>query len=341
MNNYFVKDENDVRFYQEYLADRLPKKVMDAHMHINLPEHVAAISEQTIKGDWAMECGYVMTYEDAISYHASLFPNQDMQMVAMPMPLEEADIPSNNDYLSKLAKEHKLTTLMTIRPEWNAEYVEQKLIGGNFSGFKPYPYMAASEKGAEVSIFDFLPRHHLKIADQYGKAVLLHLPRKGRLADDDNIREIRTIVQDYPNLRLVIAHYGRCFNVKYLKEGLEKLGDDKNALFFDTAAVINPEVHREALQKIESSQILFGMDLPILLWHGKRRWTETEYYNLCREEFTWNKHFEPEAEKDYTFFVYEQCRAILDSIEKEGGSCQNIKDLFFNNANHVYNRISV
>jgi len=340
MNHYFSKDENDVQFYHEYLAGRLPKKIIDAHMHINLPEHVAAVSEQTIKGDWAMECGFIMPYEDARIYHSALFPDIEVQMVAIPMPLREADIPANNEYLSKLTKDHQITSLMTIRPEWNAEYVEQILLEGHFSGFKPYPYMAAPEKGAEVSIFDFLTRDHLKIADRYGKAVLLHLPRKGRLADNDNVREIKTIVQDYPNLRLVIAHYGRCFNLSFFKEGLKKLGDDKNALYFDTAAVINPEVHREALQSLKITQILFGMDLPILLWHGKRRWTEREYFNLCREEFSWNTHSEPDAEKNYTFFVYEQCRAMLDSVEKEGGSAQDVKELFFHNANKVYNKIS-
>jgi uncharacterized protein len=336
MYSYFVKDENDVRFYAEHLVNRLPESIFDAHVHVNLPEHVAMVSQQTINGDWALECGLIMTYEDVLSYHETLFPSHKMRMLALPWPLPEADIPANNAYLSGLAGEKKLTALMTTRPEWNAEYVEKQLLMGGFAGFKPYPYMAASEKGAEVSVFDFLPHHHLEVANRHSRAVLLHLPRKGRFADDDNIHEIRTIVQKYPDLRLVLAHYGRCFNVKYLREGLAKLGDDKNAVYFDTAAVINPAVHREALQKLRTDQILFGMDLPILLWHGKRRWTETEYFNLCREEFSWNKHPDPEDEKNYTFFVYEQCKAMLDCMEEEGASRQAVCDIFCNNADRVY-----
>lgn len=341
MYGYFIKDENDERFFAEYLADRLPENMFDAHMHINLPEHVAAISQQTIMGDWALECGLVMTYEDARAYHEILFPNRKIRMLALPWPLPEADIPANNAYLSGLAGEGKVTALMTIRPEWDAEYVEKQLLAGGFAGFKPYPYMASSEKGAEVSIFDFLPHHHLEVADRHGKAVLLHLPRKGRLADDLNIHEIRTIVQKYPKLRLVIAHFGRSFNVKYLREGLAKLGDDKDAVYFDTAAVINPDVHKEALQKLRTDQILFGMDLPILLWHGKRRWTETEYFNLCREDFSWNKHTDPENEKSYTFFVYEQCKAMLDCMEEEGASRAAVNNIFCNNAARVYGKSSL
>ena len=336
MYSYFVKDDNDVRFFAEHIEDRLPKEIFDAHMHINLPDHVKAVSQQTIKGDWALECGLIMTYEDALAYHKTLFPGRKMKLLALPWPLAEADMPANNDYLASLSAIHGVTALMSIRPEWNAEYVEKQLLDGSFAGFKPYPYMAASEKGAEVSIFDFLPHSHLELADKHGKAVLLHLPRKGRLADDNNIREIRDIVQKYTNLRLVIAHYGRCFNVKYLKEGLTKLGSDCGALYFDTAAVINPLVHQEALQNLRTDQILFGTDLPILLWHGKRIWTETDYFNLCREDFSWNKHPYPYDEKDYTFFLYEQLKAIMDCI-KQSGACDRVaQDIFYNNAKRVY-----
>ena len=277
-----------------------------------------------------------MPYEDARGYQDVLFPGRQAGMLALPWPLAEGDMPANNAYLASLVKAHGVTALMSIRPEWGAEYVERQLLEGGFAGFKPYPYMASAQKGAEVSIFDFLPRSQLEIADRHGKAVLLHLPRRGRLADDDNIREIREIVQKYTGLRLVIAHFGRCFNVKYLTQGLAKLGGDVGAVWFDTAAVINPVVHREALQSLRTDRILFGTDLPILLWHGKRMWTETDYFNLCREDFSWNKHPYPEEEAGYTFFVYEQLKAMLDCLEQSGASQKDIQDIFCNNAKKVY-----
>ena len=336
MNSWFVRDENDARYYAEHIENRLPESVFDAHVHLNLPEHVEKVSAQTVAGDWALQCGMSMSYEEAVAYHEALFPDVAMKMLALPLPLTEADMPANNAYLAGLVGENKVTALMGIRPEWDAESVEKQLLEGEFAGFKPYPYMAASEKGAEVSIFDFLPHHHLKLADRYGKTVLLHLPRKGRLADDDNIREIREIIQKYPGLRLVIAHFGRSFNVVYLREGLRKLGTDKSALYFDTAAVMNPAVHQEGLQQLRTDQILFGTDMPILLWHGTRKWTETEYFNLSREDFPWNRHPYPEDEKNYTFFLYEQVRAMLDALEQSGASRQEIAGVFFKNACRVY-----
>lgn len=336
MFGYFRRDANDERFYTEHIDGRLPCDIVDAHVHMNLPEHVAAVSGAAVAGDWALQCGLVMPYGDAAACQAALFPGRRVRMLAFPWPLPEADIPANNAYLSDLVKTRGIGALMTTRPEWSAEYVEERLLAGGFSGFKPYPYMAAAEKGAEVSIFDFLPRAHLAVADRHGKAVLLHLPRKGRLASDDNIREIRGIVQKYPGLRLVLAHYGRCFNPRFLREGLDKLGPDGRLLFFDTAAVMNPDVHELAFQRLDASQILYGTDMPIMLWHGRRAWTETEYFNLCREEFPWNGHPCPEEEKDYTFFIYEQINAMLDAMERCGCPAGAADGIFRGNAQRVY-----
>ena len=155
MLNYFHRDAQDEAFYEAHLAARLPAILIDAHMHINLPEHVAAISDETIRGDWAMECGTVMTYEDACAYHQTLFPRQSVRFLGLPMPIREADLAANNAYLTGLKQRHALPSqtsnrvqpLMGIRPEWPAAEVEQVLLEGGFAGFKPYPYMAAAEKG--------------------------------------------------------------------------------------------------------------------------------------------------------------------------------------------------
>lgn len=336
MLDYFIKDANDIAFYDSHIKGRFPKKIVDAHIHMNLPEHVPDVTHEMIKNDWAAECGFVMPYEDSCLYNKVLFPDTVVDVVAFPCVFPEADIPANNEYLAKLHMQGKISTLMTVRPEWDASYCEEILVNGGFAGFKPYPYMADAVKSAEISIFDFLPHEQLAILEKHKKAVLIHLPRKGRLADDDNIREIKNIVNQYPNIKIVIAHYGRCFTYKYFEQGLQKLGDVKNSIYFDTAAVINPLVHRAAFEAIGTERVIFGTDMPVMLWHGRRRWTENDYFNLCREDFSWNKHEEPEKEADYTFFIYEQVNSILNVLQEFGGSKQDINNIFYNNAKRIY-----
>jgi predicted TIM-barrel fold metal-dependent hydrolase len=338
MLEYFKKDQHDVKFYEEYIKERLPVNIVDAHTHLNLPEHVTNISEATIKGDWALECGLIMTDEDSVHYYNTLFPDKKVDNIIFPWPLVEADIKGNNEYISSLIAAKDKIGLMTIRPEWTVDYIESVYNKGGFSGFKPYPYFASSVKGAEVSIFDFMPKDHFELADKLNASVLMHLPRAERLSADGNISELRTIVEMYPNIKLVLAHIGRCFNLKPLKEGLAKLGDTLTELYFDTSAVMNPKVLEFAFEHISENRILFGTDFPIFLWHGKREWSETKYFNLAKEDFSWNTHKYPDQEDQYTFFVYQQIKNILDVIYRSGNPEVVTQKVFFDNARKVYKK---
>lgn len=102
--------------------------------------------------------------------------------------------------------------------------------------------------------------------------------------------------------------------------------------YFDTSAVINTDVYKIAFEKIPLKNILYGSDLPILFWHGKREYTEKQYTNLCRENYSWNKHLDsPENEEKYTLFIYEQLRAILDAADMTGLDNKNKEAIFYDN----------
>ena len=333
MYDYFHKTQFDEAYYEAHLKSRMPSIMIDAHAHFNLPEHVKNITPETIAGDWALESGLLMSYEDARVYYRTLFPDTGIYMTALPWPLREADTIGNNRYVAEIAKLPHLRGLMTIRPEFDVSTIEQTYRDGNFSGFKPYPYMASAVKGAEVSIFDFMPREQFALANNLHAPVLMHLPRAGRLPAPENVREIREILDRYPNVKLVVAHFGRCFNVEYFETALESFGEDIHRFWFDTAAVLNPAVYDLAFSALDFRRILFGTDFPILLWHGKREWSNGTYHNLCRENFGWNKHAHPEDEAGYTFFVYEQINNILDRIGENDSMKQAV---FFENAKSVY-----
>lgn len=337
MEIYFKRDDKDEEFYRKYLADRLPGHIIDAHIHINLKEHVKEVKDETIRKDWALQCGYVLPIETAQEYGRILYPEQHVDLLALPFPLKEADMKANNEYVSQEFIAKNGHALMSLRPEWSPEYVEKTFVEGGFSGFKPYVSFAKNVAEEDIRIFDYMPHSHLEIADRLHAAVLIHLPRSERLADEDNIRDIKTIAGMYPNIKLVLAHMGRCFNLCYFEDGIRKLGDTVRNLYFDTTAVINPQVYKAAFQILKPEQIIFGTDQPILLWHGKREWTERTYINLCREDFLWNQHQYPEKEDEYTLFLYEQLKAILDAIDETGGSMSMKEQVFSKNAIRVYN----
>ena len=335
MKPYFQRTPHDEQFYRAHIAPRLPASIFDVHVHVNLPEHIALVPQERLASDWAFECGIVLPCEDAYACARELYPDADYSIAGFPWPIREADLRANNAYLADMRREGRLAPFMVLRPDWPAEEVERTLLDGDFVGFKPYPDMVTGVKGAEVSIFDFFPHEQWAILDRHKKAVVLHLPRAGRMADDDNVSELRRARDAYPDVTIIIAHFGRAYCPAYLEEGLDKLGGAEGFLF-DTAAVINPAVYDVALSRIGPERILYGSDMPILFWHGRREWTEREYHNLCREDFSWNTHRRPpEEEAGYTMFLYEQMRAILDAIERHGLSEEDKRGILGGNARKV------
>jgi predicted TIM-barrel fold metal-dependent hydrolase len=326
MQPYFKLTDFDKKFYQDYIAPRLPSSIFDVHVHINLPEHVEMVPEERLLSDWALECGHILPYEYAYASGRELYPDVEYAITGLPWPIREADLTGNNDYLAQLISQRKLMAFMGVRPEWDREEVERQLLEGGFVGFKPYPDMVTGVKGAETGIFEFFPYEQWEILNRHSKAVMLHLPRQERLADDDNVRELLEARQAYPDVTIIIAHFGRSFCPFYLKEGIRKLGDVDD-FYFDTTAVINPVVYDVAFSRIPSERIMYGSDMPILLWHGRREWTESTYRNLCREEFSWNMdRRSSEEEASYTMFLYEQVRAILDAVDKSKAFSVGMRD---------------
>lgn len=332
--SYPEKTALDAAFYNEFIAPRMPKQIFDVHVHLNLPQHIPFISKQRLSQDWAFQSGLYLTADEAFSRAAMLFPNIEYALAGFPWPIRETKMEENNTYLSHLNQEGIAFPFMGTKPDWDAEKVEADLM--HFCGFKPYPDFVATTKGGENSIFEFMPHHQLEVLNRYKKSVVLHLPRKNRLADKENLKELLDMRQKYPDIQIIIAHFGRSFCPAYLSEGLDYLGREADGFYFDTAAVINPAVYKIAFEQIQYQHILFGTDAPILYWHGKRTWTERGYQNYCRENYDWNRHLEGfVAEKKYTFILYEQLKSILDAMDQACFGCEEKQGVFANNARNI------
>ncbi len=330
---YFEYTEFDLSFYEKYLRSRIPSKIFDVHVHMNLPEHIEKVPAERWFSDWALECGRLLPCDDAYACAREIFPETEYSIAGFPWPIKEADIEGNNRYLAEMRKKGKCSPFMTVKPGWDQESIDKALTKGGFVGFKPYPDMVSGLKGADISIFSFLPHEQWEILNRHKKAVMLHLPRKGRFSDNDNVRELLEIRQKYPDITIIIAHFGRSFCPYYLKNGLSKM-KGAEGFYFDTSAVLNPEVYDIAFSEISTDRILFGSDMPIPFFHGRRTWTEKDYKNLCREKYSWNKdgHEPPEIEKKYTLFIYEQMKSMLDAVERNGLNDNQKLGIFFKNA---------
>lgn len=97
---YFEKTPLDVRFYEEHLQPRMPARIFDVHVHLNLPEHVAMVPEERCRSDWTLESGHLLPVQDAYACAPELFPDPRYAIAGMPWPIREADLAANNRYLA-------------------------------------------------------------------------------------------------------------------------------------------------------------------------------------------------------------------------------------------------
>lgn len=339
MDDYFKKEKFDEEFFSSYIDELLPDKIFDFHLHVTRECDAAGVSQTAVDADWAMQCGYTMPFERYADYCRTLWVGREVEANIFPMPIKGIDLVSANKHIAELItkksteKIRAVSAAMAVSPEFDADECEKQLTECGFIGYKPYPDLVSGKKGADISIFDFIPERYLKALDRHRKVVILHLPRAGRLADPKNVSELLEMRQKFPDIKIVIAHYGRCYNIEFGVKAVEEFGSDIGGFYFDTAAVINPAVHKFMLEKISHDRILYGTDMPLLRWHGKRTWENGTYQNYARERFKWNetKHEAPEKEAKYTFLLYEQTKNMLDTLNAAGGK-ELIKKIFYSNA---------
>jgi len=325
----------DSRVYENELLPWLPERIIDLHVHVYLPEHVGPISAERRAERWPIEIASSHSYEDMRANFRMLFPKQEVYALVFGNVTRETYIERNNDYvLAGLSDpRNKAAGLFVPRPEWDPCVIENAMAAG-FAGIKPYPDLSR-QRSREVSIYDFAPPSHLATLDRLGGVMMLHLPRSGRLGDANNVRELQEIADAYPNIKLIVAHVGRAYCMPTVRRGLPHLVSRKNILF-DITANVNPDVIEYALEMVGPDRLFYGSDLPVMLMRGVREHVGEDYVNYTSGPYSWNTNRRsPEEEAEYTFFVYEELRALIKAVKRLGLGKDIVESILYSNSSSL------
>lgn len=332
-----VTTEVDRLVYESEIAPWLPPEIIDCHTHVGVPENCGPIGPERRAQNWALEVGLWQSWEQLRKTYAAIFPLQRVSALVFGTALLEADFAAENAYVMAGARDPRndAWALLTTRPEWSAGKIVDAMSAG-FLGIKPYPDLAP-QASTEVSIYDFVPREHLAALNELSGILMLHLPRKARIADPDNIRELLEISETYPSIKLIVAHIGRAYCLPTAEQGLPHLAQAAG-ICFDTAANVNSEVFQYALETIGPDRILFGTDLPIMLMRGVREHNGTAYTNFTSGPYSWNTNRRsPEQEASYTYFIYEELRALVKAFQAAGLGKEAFRKVMYTNAATLMN----
>ena len=340
---YYVWEYTDVdrAFWQTHLAEWLPRRIIDAHVHVVNPAHrKEPITDEERRKFWVSEATDMMDFPTADHCYATTFPGRRVSLVAMGHPDLKYDIEKTNEHVRTECLKREWYGLALLRPQWSAEEAAAELAKPGVIGFKPYYSMLRDEEDPrdgliESSIFEFLPHHILEVLDDRCAWLTLHPPKADRLPHPDNLREIKEIRRRYPNIVLVIAHLGRCYTEPHAREGIPRFADDPG-LYFDNSAVLNPATHRIALETLGPERILYGTDNPVFYMRGRRQWKGRQYINRTSYPFHFNKEREaPEIEARYTLYIYEALLALKNVCEEMGIGRDQIEAMFHGNAERL------
>lgn len=341
----FEVKEYDRQIYEEELRDFLPNKMIDIHTHIWLkglrrPKPLAP-GEVKRSVTWPSLVAEDNSVEDLQETYRLLFPGKEVTPLMFTSGEREA-LPDLNVYVKESAAKTGYPALYYSRPEESAEEIEQKIREGGFLGLKSYLNLAPwylPER--EIRIFDFFPRHQLKKVNEMKAIVMLHIPRDGRLKDPVNLAQIRELKQEFPDIRLIIAHIGRAYVQSDVGNAFEELSQCTD-LLFDFCANCCEYAITKMLEAVGPKRVMFGSDMPILRMRTHRIEENGTYINLIPPGLygdpSQDRHLREVSEeeaKKITFFMYEEILAFKRAAKTVGLTKADIEDAFYLNAKKV------
>lgn len=334
----FEVTDYDRKIYEEELKDFLPHKMIDIHTHLKLKELMVDLPKPKNKRTvvWPTLVADTSPIEDLQETYRLMFPGKEVSALCF---TTAAPYDQQNAYVAEATAREGWAGLYFSLPTQSGEELEQRIREGGFLGTKCYLSRSPSYLPTkEIRIFDFFPKHQLKVLDKMGAIVMLHVPRDGRLKDPVNLHQILELKEEFPNVKLIVAHVGRAYTKEDVGDAFELLDTNPNILY-DFSANCCEYAITEVIKHAGVKNVMFGSDLPILRMRTHRIEENGTYINLVPPGLYGDPNQDPhlrevtaeEAEK-ITFFMYEELLAFKRAAQTLNLSRQDVEDIMYNNA---------
>jgi hypothetical protein len=317
--------ERNMRIWTEELADFVPAKVLDFHVHI--------LNAATLPAGKTWSAGgHALTSYDFDDLRRDLdefYPARQTAAVCFGSPDPAYDKGVNDGYVADGCDHERFFPLRLIDPAEDPDAVRRDVIARRFLGFKPYLRYVRKADPNTVEIDEMLPGPIMRIADDLGLIVMLHIPRRDRLADRVNQRQIVRLCTNYPRAKIVLAHIGRAYYLSNIVGHLDNLKGLPN-LYYDLAMLNNWEVLEYLFSHVDADRILHATDTPIALAPGKSVEINDQYTYVT--PVPWDLSIcDSRGKLVFTSFLFEQLRATKKAVERLGLERQFVEGVFWDN----------
>ena len=330
--------ENDRAIYHHELADFLPGKILDAHVHLLQKSDFPA--DHTFgPTDMLTKFGCQLTLDDCRLWMDTLLPDQSVSYNTFGFPHLAANRDANAAYIGSLVDNETHFGMALVGSDDSVDTLSHRITDNHLIGLKPYQNLVRTKPIEAVEVNDLLTTDQLALADELGLAITFHIPGKNRMADDKNRAQMVALCRRWKNITFIFAHIGRAYWISNIEGHLAELAHCPNA-WFDTSMVNHTDVLTYTFKHFPRERLVFGTDIPISLLKGKSVEINNQYAYLMAENYRiGTAMYDPQSTVTFTFFFYEQLRAIKRSAAAANWSTSDIERYFHTNAYELFKGI--
>jgi len=322
-------DRVHLKVYREVVSPVLGDNILDIHAHARPKSK--EVPQSGVAHKYPGRRSDPFPVETLMAAGSLLFPGQVYHALVLPIPFLSEYV-AGNAYVSEECRRRPGLYPMYV-PDMSAseEQVRQAVRETGCYGFKPYWTMVDWKANEDdVTIMDMLPEPYMRVADDWGLLIMLHIPGSRRLASESNIEGIKKLSREYPNAKIIIAHLGRSYCPWSMKGGIAHLCDLPN-VYWDTSFVQQSLSYKIFFDHVDPAKVMYGTDMPIALTVGRRVCINDRWVDVTRDKLGWTASRDPDHPVEATFMAYEMIRAMREGAEEAGLSTDDLRPIFFDN----------
>ncbi|MGE4564044.1 MAG: amidohydrolase family protein [Victivallaceae bacterium] len=329
MTDFFTFDDADAALFEREFAEFLPAELFDIHAHIFRDERTFA--PRDYRNHFGGDAGGAKT----VAALRLLLPGRKIGLNAFAFPDPEVDRAKADAEIGALVDGRDFFGMALTSPADDFDAWVLRIERNRLTGAKPYLNLVPGKAAAEVEIADMLSPAQLEYLDRRGLAVMLHIPRAGRLADPLNRSQLLEFARRYPRIGWIVAHIGRAYSFNVVENLLDDLAREEN-IYLDTAMLCHERVLEYAFTHFPRERMFFGSDVPIAFLRGKSVEINGQYAYLTADDYRLGSSiYDARHTVEFTFFLYEELRALKLAMNRLNFS-EAEKESFFGGAARTF-----
>lgn len=324
----YALNEVEQDFADRYVRPFLPDRIFDAHAHLFAHRHFDEVPDTYASTPAEVGVSAFYDYIKAIHTGADTVGGLFFGLIFL------GDWQGNNAFVAEETAGQPLDLgQMIITPDMDPEQVREEVRRGGFVGLKCYHLLANVDYPTwQAPIEAYLPEAHIRIAHEEKLSITLHMVRERSLADPQNQATIRRYCEQYPDMRLILAHAGRAFNPWHTIEGISSLAGLKN-VWFDTSAVTEAGAFEAIIETMGHDRLMYGSDFPVSHIRGRCVAVGDSFHWFYAHDMNLN---EKHTQLEPVMIGLESLRSLNLACHRMKLSDSQVEDIFYHNAARLY-----